>query len=51
MQCTAAEEELHEGPTEIKDAHMRLVCWELQGIQILLLFYLVYLNVDRKHDT
>lgn len=30
---------------------MGLACWELQGIKILILFYLVYLSVVRQHAT
>lgn len=45
MQNIAAEKRLHKCPTEIKVAHRGLACWELQGITILIPFYLVYVSV------
>lgn len=51
MQSIAAEKRLHKCPTEIKDTHTGLACWELRGIKILILFYLVYLSVFRQHAT
>lgn len=49
MQTIAAEKRLHECPTEIKVTHMGLACWELQGIKILIPFYLVFLSVVSQH--
>lgn len=46
MQCIAAEEGLHECPTEIKDAHVGFDSWELQSIKIFLLFLFIWVWME-----